>query len=487
MTTTCIRTFRRSVVAVLRLPARIHRDQHGTISIVSVFAVMLLAMLLGMVMNVGREVDGKIRMQNSADAAAYSGGVVLARGLNNLAFTNHLLCDVFALTAFLREARDRNSDALAPEILDAWANVAPKFSGSGFPKFEALGSAISNKVPLERQLVSSYSEWAAAASARILPLMEEILAGELIPQYQRAVVEAFPDIAQMAAMEVSRINGAPENGRGELQGVLWRATGVPVGGANELVDPTFPAVDPAECLLDDPGDYIRTARHQRRRLSHRYLRDWNNQAMRFFDREGKMSQFGMLWRSFTCGYLEHLLEVEYPYTNLPHVIRRDGRRVTDRNRYLEDNFVFIATVYWRKVPQMLPGLFRNPMDSDAVAYAEVHLFIPRPRLVWQWHSPGGGDWDVPIGGVPGDFYDLPGGENPEPGGDGFWRVGRQGVPTHWDLLNQHWTCQLAPATQSTLVDVLQTPPMLPHFNDDGLVLPDLGSLTSEDVGRISPH
>ncbi len=46
-------------------------------SIVSVFAVLFLAMLLGMVMNVGRHVDGKLRMQNAADSAAYSGGVVL--------------------------------------------------------------------------------------------------------------------------------------------------------------------------------------------------------------------------------------------------------------------------------------------------------------------------------------------------------------------------------------------------------------------------
>ena len=56
------------------------RDERGSISIVSVFAVLFLAMLLGMVMNVGRHVDGKLRMQNAADAAAYSGGVVLGAG-----------------------------------------------------------------------------------------------------------------------------------------------------------------------------------------------------------------------------------------------------------------------------------------------------------------------------------------------------------------------------------------------------------------------
>ena len=67
----------RSLQAFFRgLLHRLHRDERGTISIVSVFAVLFLAMLLGMVMNVGRHVDGKLRMQNAADAAAYSGGVV---------------------------------------------------------------------------------------------------------------------------------------------------------------------------------------------------------------------------------------------------------------------------------------------------------------------------------------------------------------------------------------------------------------------------
>src|SRR5208337_3984656 len=114
---------------------RLHRDERGSMSIVSVFAVMFLIMLLGMVMNVGRHVDGKLRMQNAADAAAYSGGVVLARGMNTLAFTNHMLCDVFAVTAILREARDQNSASYTPSILAAWSKVAPIFSSSRFPKF----------------------------------------------------------------------------------------------------------------------------------------------------------------------------------------------------------------------------------------------------------------------------------------------------------------------------------------------------------------
>src|SRR5579862_3916421 len=61
-----------SLVSPYGLLRRVHEDQRGTISIVSVFAVLFLMMLLGMVMNVGRHVDGKLRMQNAADSAAYS-------------------------------------------------------------------------------------------------------------------------------------------------------------------------------------------------------------------------------------------------------------------------------------------------------------------------------------------------------------------------------------------------------------------------------
>src|SRR6516162_9632505 len=195
--------------------ARIHRGERGSMTIV------------------GWHVDGKLRMQNAADAAAYSGGVVLARGMNSLAFTNHLLCDVFAVTAFLREARDQNSASYSPDILAAWNKVAGQFSASGFPKFTALGSAIRQKTPMEQKMVYSYSAWAKSVSDQVLPMMEEILSGELIPKYQRAVVAAFPDIAQSAARETAARNGSPDHGRGTMYAVLWRTDGRALGGGNE--------------------------------------------------------------------------------------------------------------------------------------------------------------------------------------------------------------------------------------------------------------
>src|SRR3990167_9220013 len=161
---------------------RFHRDQQGVMSILSVFAVLMLTALLGMVMNVGRQVDGKIRLQNAADAAAYSGGVVIARGMNTLAFSNHLLFDVFALTAFMREARDQHSDQYISDILNAWKKAGELFQKSSFPKFQQLGKAIVQQAPLEQNLVDAFSAWAKAASEIVLPTLEEILKQELIPE-----------------------------------------------------------------------------------------------------------------------------------------------------------------------------------------------------------------------------------------------------------------------------------------------------------------
>ena len=121
-------------------------------------------MLLGMVINAGRQVDNKVKLQNAADAATYSGGVVLARGMNSLAFTNHMLCEVLALTAFMREARDRHAEPLVPEILAAWDRIGPVLGRSGFEKFDALGRAIPQKTPLEQQMVTAYGDWMAASS-----------------------------------------------------------------------------------------------------------------------------------------------------------------------------------------------------------------------------------------------------------------------------------------------------------------------------------
>src|ERR1044072_12685 len=88
---------------------RLHRDQRGVTSLLSLVAVMVFTMLLVMLTNVVRHVDDKVRMQNAADAAAFSGAAVLARGMNSIAFANHLQAETLALTALTRALDERGS------------------------------------------------------------------------------------------------------------------------------------------------------------------------------------------------------------------------------------------------------------------------------------------------------------------------------------------------------------------------------------------
>jgi hypothetical protein len=478
--------------ALLRLPARLHRDQRGTISIVTVFTAMLLLMLLGMVMNVGRQVDGKVRMQNAADAAAYTGGVVLARAMNTLVFTNHMLCDVFAMTAFLREARDENSASFVPKILAAWNKAGGQFKKSQYAPFQPLGQAILQKTPLEQQMVTTYSNWASATSALILPLMEEILSDELIPKYQRAVVVAFPDIAQNAASQVAQQNGTPDFGRGTMQAALWRTSGQPVGGDTaDASTRTLPVVDPEMDEVPNQAAYVTLAQSWRYQQAFTYLNAWNNQTLLGFDQEAKMCQFSNLWRSFTCGYLTHLLNVEYPKSNLPMVLRQVPTQAAEMNNCLDQYYNFIGVAYWKQVPETMSRIFDNPTAGSALTYAEVQMFIPRQRLVWQLtSSSAGAPQPTALGGVPGDMVSLPasGAAPPSSGGGAVqWTVGRDGLPTTWDLFTQRWSCHLAPTTQPALAAILQTVPTSPSFNGAGFTPPSLGDVEPNDLGNINAH
>jgi hypothetical protein len=489
---------------MLRVPGRFHRDQGGSVSIATVFTVLLLVMLLGMVMNAGRHIDGKIRMQNAADASAYSGGVVIARGMNTLAFTNHLLSDVFALTAFMREGEARDGERYMPGILAAWDKAGSLFEMSQFEKFERLGAAIHDRVVLEQDLVRTYSEWAEAASELILPVLEQILEEEMIPEFQRAAVRAYPDIAQAAAREAAQRNGEPSHGRGRLRSVLWRTNVQTVGGAAEAFDRTLDVVDPLGDVLPNLEHYARSARRRRDELAHHYLREWNDACLVYFDREAKMCQFSSMWRGFSCGHLEKLLKEEYPGSNLPHVIRMKAGQVLNSNVHLDHHFTFVGVVYWKKLPELIPGVFRNPIESDAMAYAAVRVFVPRRRLIW--YSPSfGGPSALPIGGVPGDFPNVrfPVAPSLDDHRRRRWHVVRQSVPVDWDLFNQSWTAQLVPATQASLGTILETAPQHTYSPGDepsglpggGAEIPAagdtrpplLGGLGGREIGVISPH
>jgi len=461
-------------------------DRSGSMSIVSLFSVLLLTFLMGMVMNSGQEVDQKVKMQNAADASGYAGALVITRSMNSLAYTNHLLCDVFALTAFLREARDQNAASLTGEILDNWDRVAPAFDGAEFEPFARLAPAIREKVPHEREMVATYSVWNAAAAEIALPVMEEILASEAIPQYQRALVAVTPELAQFAADDMAQRHGQSWPRKVELRACLWRTMVDPVGGMEEDARRSLPAVDPVMDAEFDQEEYIKRARDERESLSHTYLNQWNRYTLVAFDRIGKMSQFGNLWRTFTCGQLTRLLEDEYPDRNLPMQLRdMEGGAVRE---HLERDYNFVVVVYREPRVNRVPGVFTKPIETDTQAYAQLMLYVPKKRLVW-WTPPPRTDQELQ-GGVPGEdvYFPLP--EEGDGGGDDGeeleeirWQDSR--FPAQWSLLSQNWSCQLSPATSGAIPGILSA---TPYVNDLGDIdTPDLAGLTQEEFWWLSNH
>ena len=443
-----------SIHALWNLPRRIHRDESGSISIVSVFAVIFLAMVFGMVMNIGRHADRKIKMQNGADAATYSGGVILARSMNTLVFTNHLLADVFGLTAYLREARDRNAEELYPPIHEAWIAMAPTFQSAPLTKFSQLANAIPAKVPLEQQMVTIFGNQNAAVSEQLLPVMEEILAFEMIPEFQRALVAATPRLANVGATEIARRHGrenAGLSGGTAMACVMWRTDGIAFGTESELDRPTLPVADPVFDPTEFQPVYFQNAIAQRRSLSHRYLNQLNRTMLWDFDRFAKMSQFANLWRGFTCGYLNELL-AEYPDSNLPMQLRISVLQDLAPNEYIDQEYMFVGVAYWNSMPERLPGLFQNPLDADDLTYAQIRLFIPRNRLIY--------DPSLPLE-------------------EGVRRMSRHNART---LLSQSWTTQIVPATTDAIPQILQTSPP-----DLTVQTPNLGGLNVEDFRRLNTH
>lgn len=434
------------------LMRRIHRDESGSISLATVFAFIFLTMVLGMLMNVGRHADRKVKIQNAADAATITGSTVLARGMNTLAFTNHLMCDVFALTAYLREARDRNSESLTPEILSKWDSVAAEFGDAPHSKFSNLTEGIPSKTLLEQDLITAFAKQNSMVSESLLPVMEQILDYEMIPEFQRALVIALPQLSVTAADEIASRHGPTNRGLAgsePMRARMWRTSGVEFEAIGSLGFSQMPVADPINDISYRQPQYLSRGIAERKTAANRYLNYLNHQMLRDFDENAKMSQFSNLWRGFSKAYLRQLLEEEYPYTNVPYQIRRsDSSPQTE----IESDYMFVGVSYWEPMSERMPGLFSNSNSAVQVAYAQSRLFIPRGRL---YHD---------------SRFALSEG------------VSRHRVPRHHDLMNQNWVTRLVPATVPALPKILQTSPQ-----NLSIGVPSLGGISVEEFQHLNTH
>jgi hypothetical protein len=87
---------KRSVPTIGNVPDP-YRSRSGLITWGTLLSLLLLMILVALVSNVSIVVNRKMEVQNSADAMAYSSSVWVARGMNSLSATNHVIGEMNAL------------------------------------------------------------------------------------------------------------------------------------------------------------------------------------------------------------------------------------------------------------------------------------------------------------------------------------------------------------------------------------------------------
>lgn len=135
---------------------RFCRDEDGKVAIVSIFAVLAIAGMLGLVVNSGRAVREKVELQNAADAAAATTTLWMARSMNAVTTSNHLMGEATAIVVLLDgfagpprfgsgKRVGTDTTRLYHQLLEKLKGSAPIMGGS------AVASAAA---PFDRQFVT---------------------------------------------------------------------------------------------------------------------------------------------------------------------------------------------------------------------------------------------------------------------------------------------------------------------------------------------
>ena len=136
------------------LHADLHRNEDGKITLVAAIMMLAMVVLIGLIGNAGHAVNQKIEAQNAADAAAFSSALWMARGMNALTATNHMLGEATALCAIhealggpgmdLEIEENTNENRVLDQVINATKDLAP--IGPGVPYVIPVLTQIDEKI-----------------------------------------------------------------------------------------------------------------------------------------------------------------------------------------------------------------------------------------------------------------------------------------------------------------------------------------------------
>lgn len=114
---------------------RFHTNEEGRISLLASMLMLALVSLAGLIGNTGHVAKEKIESQNAADSIAYSSSLWMARGMNALTATNHMLGEATAIATIhesfggpemdLDISRNTNENTALDRLIQTTSKLAP--------------------------------------------------------------------------------------------------------------------------------------------------------------------------------------------------------------------------------------------------------------------------------------------------------------------------------------------------------------------------
>ena len=376
------------LASLARLVRHVRRDETGVISLLTVFVLLGLTMLLLAMINIAKQIDGKVRRQNAVDAATRSAASSIARSMNAIAFANYLEADVFAIASLLYG------------------------------------------------LEGTETPW-TAQYAPLRPLFDQMLAERAVSLFRSEVILRAPDLSQRTMREILRRHGIRQQAleaeqTGGAAGISSSTFQGTVFAEMDNVDATAGAWSlPVEDLEQIPSPRMIEAVQWRDRMARQCLGSWIAELQRALDARQLRMPSGLTTRAWSR--LNELLETHFPNANIPALIGAMGADPLQ--------FQFVGFAYGPHVSEVAPRMYRNPVrtNADAVVFAEARVFVPRSRYRW-WT----GRYVRDDGALVESLGWITRITTPE--GTVTESDNRDGWPQAWDTFNQNWTAQLVPAT-----------------------------------------
>jgi hypothetical protein len=186
-----------------RGPGRAHAEEGGQISVLLVLGLIPLVFLVALVFNTAHQTSRKMQMQGAADAAAVSGGVWVARGMNLMVLNNNGMVEVLSVMIVVRSL-DQTLNVMGvvgPIIIGILARAAPA-TGPGAFAIAAIIVAI--KIQLRAYSVLS------RATSRLDALLGRVGWGVMraLDKLNQGVKVVIPPVALAQTVHYADMNGA---------------------------------------------------------------------------------------------------------------------------------------------------------------------------------------------------------------------------------------------------------------------------------------